>query len=175
MRGVVDIPEELAAVQERIVGGLSRVESVFADRLSSDLLPVDAMCRHVERYRGKMLRPTLVMLCGMACGDDAAGCGEQHAVAGAVCEMVHMATLVHDDVLDEAEVRRRGKTLNELRGNEAAVILGDYLIASAYALCVAVVGGAFADCGRGVGGDVYGRALAAAQPGELVAGRGDLL
>jgi octaprenyl-diphosphate synthase len=48
---------------------------------------------------------------------------------------VHMATLVHDDVLDEAEMRRRGKTVNRLHGNEAAVILGDYLIAGAYHLC----------------------------------------
>jgi len=49
--------------------------------------------------------------------------------------MVHMATLVHDDVLDEAEIRRRGQTLNMLHGNETSVILGDYLIASAYELC----------------------------------------
>jgi octaprenyl-diphosphate synthase len=49
--------------------------------------------------------------------------------------MVHMATLVHDDVLDDAEIRRRGQTVNALRGNEAAVILGDYLLASAYHLC----------------------------------------
>ena len=55
--------------------------------------------------------------------------------AAAVCEMVHMATLVHDDVLDDAQVRRRGATINQLRGNEAAVMLGDYLISHAYHLC----------------------------------------
>jgi octaprenyl-diphosphate synthase len=52
--------------------------------------------------------------------------------------MVHMATLVHDDVLDEAENRRRGRTVNHLYGNEAAVILGDYLIAGAYHLCTSL-------------------------------------
>jgi octaprenyl-diphosphate synthase len=52
-----------------------------------------------------------------------------------VVEMVHMATLVHDDVLDDAELRRNGATLNHLRGNEAAVLLGDYLISHSYHLC----------------------------------------
>ena len=52
-----------------------------------------------------------------------------------VVEMVHMATLVHDDVLDEAELRRKGATINHLRGNEAAVLLGDYLISHSYHLC----------------------------------------
>ena len=52
-----------------------------------------------------------------------------------VAEMVHMATLVHDDVLDEAELRRKGATINHLRGNEAAVLLGDYLISHSYHLC----------------------------------------
>ncbi len=134
MRGVLDIPEELLEIQGRVVDALVHVERIFGEQLTSDLLAVDAMCTHVERYRGKMLRPTLVMLCGAA-ADPNAEIGESHAIAGAVCEMVHMATLVHDDVLDEAEVRRRGKTLNELQGNETAVILGDYLIASAYELC----------------------------------------
>jgi octaprenyl-diphosphate synthase len=58
--------------------------------------------------------------------------------------MVHMATLVHDDVLDEADVRRRGATVNRLYGNEAAVILGDYLIASAYHLCSTIASDATA-------------------------------
>ena len=133
MQGVLEIPDELLPVQERILAGLARVEAMFEDELASDLPPVSQMCAHVERYRGKMLRPTLVMLCGLAAGAEEITDG--HVAVATVCEMVHMATLVHDDVLDEADVRRRGQTLNTLRGNEAAVILGDYLIASAYHLC----------------------------------------
>lgn len=144
MRGVLDIPEHLAALQDAILDALARVEARFDTQLRSDLPPVDDMCRHVERYRGKMLRPTLVALCGAAVCEDLADriardtgtvVTDRHVAAGAVCEMVHMATLVHDDVLDEAEIRRRGATVNSLRGNEQAVILGDYLIASAYELC----------------------------------------
>lgn len=135
-QGYIDVPPELAQVQELIAGGLERVEERFETQLASDLLPVERLCRHIERYRGKMLRPSLVMLSGLACGDRAVS--EEHVTIAAVCEMVHMATLVHDDVLDEAENRRRGRTVNNLYGNEAAVILGDYLIASAYHLCTSI-------------------------------------
>src|SRR6202012_5448352 len=60
---------------------------------------------------------------------------DEHVTVATVVEMVHMATLVHDDILDGAEVRRRGATINHLHGNEAAVLLGDYLISHAYHLC----------------------------------------
>ncbi|MGH7243718.1 MAG: polyprenyl synthetase family protein [Phycisphaerales bacterium] len=118
-----------------VVGAfLTRVSSIFDAQLESDLAPVAVLVKHVEAYRGKMLRPTLVALCGLAVKPNSE-LTREHAVVGAVCEMVHMATLVHDDVLDEAETRRKGLTVNRLRGNEPAVILGDLLIAAAYHLC----------------------------------------
>ena len=110
---------------------LAEVGRAFERQLASDLPPVNTLCRHVERYRGKMLRPTMVFLCGQAFGP----VGERHVIVAATCEMIHMATLVHDDVLDEAEMRRRGETVNFLRGNETAVMLGDYLISNAFHLC----------------------------------------
>jgi octaprenyl-diphosphate synthase len=110
---------------------LAEVGKAFERQLASDLPPVNTLCRHVERYRGKMLRPTMVFLCGQAFGT----VGERHVIVAATCEMIHMATLVHDDVLDEAEVRRKGHTVNHLRGNEVAVMLGDYLISNAFHLC----------------------------------------
>ncbi|HZW09763.1 MAG TPA: polyprenyl synthetase family protein [Phycisphaerales bacterium] len=136
MPAFLQIPEELAPVQQMLGAGLARVQRRFDEQLASDLLPVERLCRHVEHYRGKMLRPMLVMLSGLACGDREIS--EEHVTIAAVCEMVHMATLVHDDVLDEAENRRRGRTVNHLYGNEAAVILGDYLIAGAYHLCTSL-------------------------------------
>jgi octaprenyl-diphosphate synthase len=149
MRGVLEIPETLIPINEALLAGLARVEARFEKQLETDIPPVNELCRHIERYRGKMLRPTLVLLCGLAAhpradqtlaegGDLASLWTEEHIGLAAVVEMVHMATLVHDDVLDEAEVRRRGSTVNALRGNEAAVILGDYLLASAYHLCSSV-------------------------------------
>src|SRR5438876_2451501 len=121
MLGLVDcIMPELAAVEKR-----------FLAELKSDLVCVNTLVKHVSRFRGKMLRPTLVLLTGRACGE----LSEAHTVIATVVEMVHMATLVHDDVLDEAELRRKGATINHLRGNEAAVLLGDYLISHSYHLC----------------------------------------
>ncbi len=125
------MPAELAPVQRAIEDALARVRVRFDEQLRSDLPPVSRLVRHVEHYRGKMLRPTLVAACGLATGPLL----DSHITLAAVCEMVHMATLVHDDVLDEADTRRRGRTVNRLHGNEAAVILGDYLIAGAYHLC----------------------------------------
>ncbi len=124
-------------LREQIEFALAEVEGLFAEELLSDLSCVNTLVTHVEQYRGKMLRPTLVLVSGMAsaAGGDAAGLSDAHRIVATVVELVHMATLVHDDVLDEAEIRRRGCTVNELTGNEAAVMLGDYLISHSYHLC----------------------------------------
>ena len=126
-----------APLAAAIVGGLRDVEEIFANQLRSDLPAVNELALHVERYRGKMLRPTLLLLSGMAAvgASDGSPLTKGHRIAAAVGEMIHMATLVHDDVLDEAETRRRGRTVNSLRGNETAVMLGDWLISNAFHLC----------------------------------------
>jgi octaprenyl-diphosphate synthase len=121
----------LAALTECIAPQLLGVDRLFSTELESRLECVNALVRHVSRFRGKMLRPCLVLLSGRCCGE----LNDAHVTIATVVEMVHMATLVHDDVLDEAELRRKGATLNHLRGNEAAVLLGDYLISHSYHLC----------------------------------------
>ena len=122
-------------VTEQLADGLERVERAFEAQLSSTFPAVDTLCRHAERYRGKMLRPTLLLLSGMGTSTGVPAFTEKHVIAAATVEMIHMATLVHDDVLDEASMRRGGATVNFLRGNETAVILGDYLISNAFHLC----------------------------------------
>lgn len=121
----------LGALTDCIAGELRQVEMLFEAELHSDLNCVGALVRHVSRFRGKMLRPMLVLLSGKAAG----GVKAEHIVVATVVEMAHMATLVHDDVLDDAELRRRGATINHLRGNEAAILLGDFLISHSYHLC----------------------------------------
>jgi len=123
------------ALAADIAAGLSRVETLFDTQLTSAFPAVNELCRHVERYRGKMLRPTLVLVSGLAFTADGESLRPEHDIAAGTVEMIHMATLVHDDVLDDAEVRRRGETVNFLRGNETAVMLGDYLISNAFHLC----------------------------------------
>src|SRR5687768_16854773 len=123
----------LALLNDCIKNELAAVERMFHDELTTDLTCVNALVKHVSRFRGKMLRPTLVLLAGKACGGGELT--DAHVTLATVVEMVHMATLVHDYVLDEAELRRKGVTINHLKGNEAAVLLGDYLISHSYHLC----------------------------------------
>ena len=121
----------LASIADCVAPQMAAVDSLFHEELKSELSCVNMLVRHVSRFRGKMLRPLLVLLSGKATGQ----LTDAHVTIATVVEIVHMATLVHDDVLDEAELRRKGATINHLRGNEAAVLLGDYLISHSYHLC----------------------------------------
>ncbi len=113
---------------------LKQVEVCFSEELRSSLPHVNNLVEHVSKFRGKMLRPMLVLLSGLAANEKVI-LNATHITLATVVEMVHMSTLVHDDVLDGAEVRRRGATIHHLHGNEAAVLLGDYLISHAFHLC----------------------------------------
>jgi octaprenyl-diphosphate synthase len=117
-----------------VASALEQVIQTFDDELRSELPFVERLVNHVRHFRGKLLRPKLLLLSAKAVGD----IRHEHIVLAAVVEMVHMATLVHDDVLDEADVRRRSLTVNRLIGNEGAVLLGDYLISHSYHLCTSL-------------------------------------
>ena len=117
-----------------IAADLEHCAQVFRDELISDQSFISDLCRHVAQFHGKRIRPALLLLVAKACG----GVRPQHHVLGAVVEMVHIATLVHDDVLDEADIRRRAATVNRLWGNERAVLMGDFLISHAFHLCSAL-------------------------------------
>lgn len=130
---LVDILPAHTGVAHEVRRGLVRVVERFERQLDSRLEPVNELCRYIERYRGKMLRPMLVLVSGMASG--LREVNEAHITIGAVIEMIHVATLVHDDVLDDAEVRRGSATVNHMHGTEVSVILGDYLISKSFHLC----------------------------------------
>ena len=92
----------VAELFSSIADDLERAARIFRDELRSARPFVNELCRHVEQFRGKQIRPALVLLSGQACG----GVRREHHVLAAVVEMVHIATLVHDDVLDEADMKR---------------------------------------------------------------------
>jgi octaprenyl-diphosphate synthase len=132
MNAVVEKPIlDLAAP---VAAALEQVIHTFDEELRGDLPFVENLVDQVRQFRGKLLRPKLLLLTAKAIGD----IRREHIVLAAVVEMVHMATLVHDDVLDESDVRRRRPTINRLVGNEGAVLLGDYLISHAYHLCTSL-------------------------------------
>ncbi len=122
---------ELAELYQPVRDDLGEVERIFDDELASELPFIDELCERVRSYRGKMLRPALLLLTAKAIGQ----CDERAHTLAAVVEMVHMATLVHDDVLDVASERRKQPTVACVEGNIAAVLLGDYLISHAFHLC----------------------------------------
>jgi octaprenyl-diphosphate synthase len=109
---------------------LAEVETILRTELRSPDPFVDTLVKHAFRLGGKRLRPALVLLAGKATGEIT----RDHLVLAAVVEMIHTATLVHDDVLDEASLRRHLETVNARWDNERSVLLGDYLFTHAFYL-----------------------------------------
>lgn len=109
---------------------LAEVESILRTELRSEHPYVDELVRYGCLLGGKRLRPTLLLLTAKAVGDIT----PEHLTLGAVVEMIHTATLVHDDVLDEAETRRHLATVNSRWDNKASVLLGDYLFTHSFYL-----------------------------------------
>jgi octaprenyl-diphosphate synthase len=116
---------------ERFIGAdLVEVEQIFRNELASPNPYVADIFAHVAHFRGKRLRPMLLLLSASATGPIV----EAHRVLAAVVEMIHTATLVHDDVLDEAETRRHVATVNTRWNNETSVLFGDFLFTHAFHL-----------------------------------------
>ena len=109
---------------------LLEVERLLSEALRSRHRRVAEVLDHVSHYRGKRLRPVLLLLTARACGTVTPA----HHVLGAVVEMIHTATLVHDDVLDNATVRRHVRTINAGWGTQASILLGDHLFTHAFHL-----------------------------------------
>ena len=106
------------------------VEEHLQTQLQNDAPMVDELLRYAGSMGGKRLRPALLILSARATGDLSA----EHHVLAAVIEMIHLATLIHDDVLDDADVRRHVATVNARWDNQASVLLGDYLFTHAFYL-----------------------------------------
>jgi len=117
-----------------VANDLEAVERILRQTLSSRQPGVARLIDHLSHYRGKRLRPALLLLTAKACG----GVTGAHHTLAAVVEMIHTATLVHDDVLDEATVRRHASTINAAWGNQASILLGDWLFTHAFHLSSSV-------------------------------------
>ncbi len=123
-------PLDLRAVYAPIEADLAEVERILKAQLHSKYPLVDEMVRYGFQLSGKRLRPALLLLSAKAVGEVT----RDHLLLAAVVEMIHTATLVHDDVLDEADVRRHLATANTRWNNEASVLLGDFLFTHAFYL-----------------------------------------
>lgn len=121
------MPLPLESLYEPIRADLDAATGLLAGELRRCDPTLRELADHAARYGGKRLRPALLLLCGRACGEVT----DRHIQAAAVVELIHTATLVHDDVVDAAERRRSGATVNASWGDDVSILLGDLLFARA--------------------------------------------
>jgi octaprenyl-diphosphate synthase len=120
---------------EPIIGAdMAQVDAVLRTSLSSDVALIRQIAEYIIGSGGKRLRPSLLLLAAGACGYR----GRDHHTLAAVIEMIHTATLLHDDVVDESKLRRGHATANAEFGNAASVLVGDFLYSRAFQLMVSV-------------------------------------
>ncbi|HEX6834019.1 MAG TPA: polyprenyl synthetase family protein [Rudaea sp.] len=113
---------------------MAAVDRVLRESLRSDVVLIREVATHIIAGGGKRLRPALLLLAARACGY----AGRDHHTLAAVIEMIHTATLLHDDVVDESQLRRGKSTANAQFGNPASVLVGDFLYSRTFQLMVAV-------------------------------------
>ena len=120
----------LADIIRPVATELAQFETFFKQSLKADTEPMDSIMRHATASRGKRLRPILVLLGAKLFG----AVNEQTLRAATFVEMVHTATLIHDDVVDDSDQRRGHASVKAQFGNLSAVLSGDYLLAKAMLL-----------------------------------------
>jgi octaprenyl-diphosphate synthase len=125
---------DLPAIYSLIADDMQAVDAVIRARLHSDVVLVRQVAEYIVAGGGKRMRPALVLLTAGALAYQ----GKQHHELAAVVEFIHTATLLHDDVVDESDLRRGRETANALFGNAASVLVGDFLYSRAFQMMVSV-------------------------------------
>lgn len=122
----------LAVIKQPVNDDLQSVDTVIRRHLKSDVALINQVAEYIIAAGGKRVRPLVVVLAARACR-----CPDsKHLTAAAIVEFIHTATLLHDDVVDGSELRRGQDTANAVWGNEASVLVGDYLYSRAFEMMV---------------------------------------
>ena len=111
---------------------MERVNSTIQARLDSDIALIKTLGAYIIKSGGKRMRPLILLLSARGCNYD----GDDHITLAAVIEFIHTATLLHDDVVDASALRRGQPTANDVWGNEASVLVGDFLYSRAFEMMV---------------------------------------
>ncbi|NML27656.1 polyprenyl synthetase family protein [Zoogloea dura] len=122
----------LSQLYAPIAEDMKALDAVIRDRLYSDVVLIRQVAEYIIGSGGKRLRPAMVLFTAGAAGYT----GSYHRELAAVVEFIHTATLLHDDVVDESELRRGNKTANAMFGNAASVLVGDFLYSRAFQMMV---------------------------------------
>ena len=126
--------QDYACIKRLVEAEMTEVNKLIIRELSSDVVLINQIGHYIVSSGGKRLRPVLLLLVAKALGYSK----EEHITLAAVIEFIHTATLLHDDVVDESSMRRGQDTVNELWGNSASVLVGDYLYSRSFELMVSV-------------------------------------
>ncbi len=111
---------------------MQAVDQMIQQRLQSEVVLINQLGHHIINSGGKRLRPAIAILSAHACGYQ----GTHHINLATIIEFIHTATLLHDDVVDNSEMRRGHQTANNLWGNEASVLVGDFLYTRSFEMMV---------------------------------------
>ena len=122
------------AIRELVAEELKLVDQTIVQRLSSDVVLINQLGSYIINSGGKRLRPLLALLAARACDYQ----GQAHIQTAAIVEFIHTATLLHDDVVDASDLRRGKETANAIWGNEASVLVGDFLYSRAFQMMVEI-------------------------------------
>ena len=125
-------PIDFDAIKQLTLNEAKAVDQLIIDELRSDVILINEIGRYIVGNGGKRLRPMLLLLAAKALGE----VNEKHLILAAVVEFIHTATLLHDDVVDESDLRRGKESANAVWGNAASVLVGDYLYSSAFEMMV---------------------------------------
>jgi octaprenyl-diphosphate synthase len=125
---------DIAAIRAHSADDMKLVDQIIQSRLRSNVALIGQLGHYIIGGGGKRLRPLVTVLMARASGHDPGD--ERHALLGATVELIHTATLLHDDVVDDSAVRRGQDTANEIWGNEASVLVGDFLYTRAFEMMV---------------------------------------
>jgi len=116
----------------RVREDMDRVEEMLLSSVKSEVSILEDICGHILSSGGKRLRPLILLLSAKACGYK----GNKHIPLACVIEYIHTATLLHDDVIDHAEVRRGNSSANQLWGNQSTILAGDFFFSKAFSIAV---------------------------------------
>lgn len=125
---------KLSELLSPVAGDMKAVDAVIRDRLNSEVVLIRTIGDYIIGAGGKRMRPAMLLMVAQALGYQGS---HQHLMA-AVVEFIHTATLLHDDVVDESDLRRGRSTANAVFGNAASVLVGDYLYSRAFEMMVDV-------------------------------------
>ena len=132
LAGPAALPSELTQILEPISQDLHHLDREICARLSSDVALINTIVNYIIAAGGKRLRPAVLLLVARACGYQ----GNAHVLLATVIEFIHTATLLHDDVVDESDLRRGRQTANAQFGNAASVLVGDFLYSRSFQMMV---------------------------------------